>query len=90
MTIYSCHLSTFNLKYGQNILDKKVGAINGAVKKIMKCLQLIFEAYLPVTILTGRASYGGIAYGFIFSASLFFAAVSFWKFALTRYSSASS
>lgn len=53
-------------------------------------LPIAFNAYIPVSALTGRLSIHFILYTILFAAFLFLLAMSFWNFALKQYSSASS
>lgn len=56
----------------------------------LSAIPVAFSAYIPVAALTGRLAWYGIVYALVFSALIFFMAVKFWNFALSRYSSASS
>lgn len=51
---------------------------------------IVFTAYVPVSVVTERGSWPLIVYTLVFTAFLFFCAIKFWRFAIKRYSSASS
>lgn len=71
-------------KYPLSVVPKTIKVM------LFTIIPIAFQAYVPVATLTGRSSWFLILYAFVFSIALFIIAVLFWKFALKRYSSASS
>ncbi len=71
-------------KYPVSVWPKAVRVL------LLSAIPMAFCAYIPVATLVGRWPWYGVLYAYILAGLLFFLAVQFWRFALKRYSSASS
>lgn len=71
-------------KYPLSVLPKTGRII------FLTLLPVAFIAYIPVATITGKWPWYGILYATIFTILIFIVAITFWNFALKKYSSASS
>jgi len=71
-------------RYPLNVFPKVVKIIS------LSAIPIGFTAYVPLSILSGRWPLYGFLYAISFTVLIFCLAVKFWKFAVKRYSSASS
>lgn len=71
-------------KYPLTVVPKTIKII------LFTAIPIAYQAYVPVATLTGRLPWYLVVYSLMFSMFVFIISILFWRFAVKRYSSASS